>query len=90
MNDNEGCLSVIVTVVGAIALWSYWDSAFILSYRFRVNEENIYIQKKPHDCEFLSAPIGRKHCSYEKVYQRYDASERDNRQLYVSYVKQID
>ena len=31
-----------------------------------VPSERVYIQRKPHDCEWMSAPLGDKHCHYEK------------------------
>ncbi len=90
MSDNEGCLPFILLVVGASVLWANWDTTWVLSARFKVDAENIYVERKPHDCDFLSAPIGQKHCSYESVYQVTDDHDRRNRRLYVSYFKQPD
>jgi len=93
MSDTDGAELILwMSLFGAVVLWAHWDSAFVLSIRFGVDEKNISIENKPYDCEFLSAPIGLKHCSYEAVYalrlpQRYGDQERF---LYVSYVKRRD
>ena len=33
-----------------------------------LSDSKIVIDKRPHDCDFLTAPIGTKHCSYKREY----------------------
>lgn len=35
--------------------------------QYGVASSDVHIDSKPHDCEFLSAPIGAKYCSYEVI-----------------------
>jgi hypothetical protein len=70
MKDNWGCL---VSVIGLVVLIGYltdvtntkwWNAAGVK------DENKIKIEKKPHDCEFLTAPLGNKNCHYDKVVQK--------------------
>jgi hypothetical protein len=65
-------------VVGAalaaagLLVWSVWyvfrygleQGAYAVWYN--APPQNVLIYPKPHDCEFLKAPIGSKYCHYEK------------------------
>jgi len=42
-----------------------WHSKWRYAFEYGVNTSQIEISKKPHDCEFLTAPVGEKHCDYE-------------------------
>lgn len=51
-----------------IALWPYLSLDPVRSYyalRHDVPVERVEMVKKPHDCEFTTAPIGEKHCHYD-------------------------
>ena len=37
-----------------------------LSYEYDVPEDHVIAQPKPHGCDFDDAPLGNKHCHYEK------------------------
>jgi hypothetical protein len=43
----------------------FGDNAVHYAVRYNVPFESVTIAPKPHDCEFLTAPIGDKHCDYE-------------------------
>ena len=90
MNQEDDAFLVLAALIGAFVLWTQWDSVWVLSVRFKVNQENVLVESKPHDCEFLTAPIGRKHCSFEAVYEKTPAKSRQDRFLYVSYKKILD
>jgi hypothetical protein len=90
MNQENDGFVVLISLIGAFVLWTQWDSVWVLSARFKVNEENVLVERKPRDCEFLTAPIGRKHCSYETVYEKTQAKNRQDRFLYVSFKKNLD
>lgn len=70
---------IVVAVIGVIIQFG-GRAALLLTdegrwaYLWRYNSESglgdlslgdITVQPKPHDCEFLSAPMGAKHCHYE-------------------------
>jgi hypothetical protein len=43
-------------------------SQFVDPYQlqYEVSADRVRVDKKPKDCEFLTAPLGRKNCDYEK------------------------
>lgn len=44
-------------------------AAFDASFKYGVLIQHVtYYGAKPHDCDFLSAPIGYKHCSYQRAF----------------------
>jgi hypothetical protein len=45
---------------------SVWESKFRYAMYYDVPSEHITLLKKPHDCEFLKAPIGSKECHFDK------------------------
>jgi hypothetical protein len=50
-----------------VAIWPYLSLDPVKSwYAFtnKVPAERVTFEKKPHDCEFATAPIGSKHCHY--------------------------
>jgi hypothetical protein len=57
-------------IFGVMFFWNdIWDSKWRNAIYFGVSQDQITIDKKLHDCEFLSAPLGSKHCHYDKVVQ---------------------
>jgi len=38
-----------------------------LAEEYRVNQDQVSVEPKPHGCDFDDAPLGNKHCHYEKV-----------------------
>jgi hypothetical protein len=34
--------------------------------KYSVPRTLVFVDVKPHDCEFLSAPMGEKHCHYDR------------------------
>ena len=45
-------------------VWFVWlgDSKF----RYEIQYAEAVVDDKPHDCEFMTAPLGKKNCSYQK------------------------
>jgi hypothetical protein len=37
-----------------------------LELQYHVSQDNIVIEPKPHGCDFDDAPLGNKHCHFEK------------------------
>lgn len=77
------------------ALWPYLSLDPIKSWYaldYEVPVERIEVDKKPHDCEFMTAPIGDKHCHYDAQVTVLKGSETSDGQksLLVSYEKVED
>ena len=77
------------------AQWAYLSLDPIKSWYALLNRvpvDRVEIQKKPHDCEFETSPLGSKHCHYDAkpfVLQGADTSD-GQRSLLVSYEKVED
>jgi len=50
----------LVTCTGKV-----WHSKWRYALQYNVNATEVQHQNQPHDCEFLTAPLGEKHCHYE-------------------------
>ena len=66
MNDDGiGCLFIIFCAIGVL-IWFAWLGDSKLRYEIQYDDAEVTVDDKPHDCEFLTAPMGRKNCSYRK------------------------
>ena len=87
MNDSDGCLLAILVVVAAIA-FAIWGRHTELRYRvqYSTDGDQVVIERKPKDCNFLYAPLGLKDCRYEKevVVVKYGLDAKASRPV-VSY-----
>ena len=69
---------------GFVAVWVWPDSDWTNKWRYSLDDDlkdaTIVVGPIPHDCEFLTSPLGSKHCHYEKqvatIRIRTDASGR--------------
>jgi hypothetical protein len=59
------------------AIYAAWHSNFAYSVRYSVSYDQVTQQKKPHNCEFLSAPIGDKNCHYDPEVQSVRTATSD-------------
>ena len=63
-------LGLLYAAGGYAAEWMFPESELATKWRYSLDtdlEDAVYVfHKHPHDCEFLSAPIGSKHCHYDK------------------------
>jgi hypothetical protein len=68
MKDAGGWLFLALVVVVIAYLAGITDTKWWYSNYLSVKDDSkIVIEKKPHDCEFMTAPLGRKNCHYDKV-----------------------
>ena len=44
------------------------------AWSYDVPSDQVKLAPKPHDCDFWSAPMGRKHCSYVPAVSSYNAA----------------
>jgi hypothetical protein len=75
-DKDEGCAVWLLIIIIAIVYWNdipdIWNSKFRFALSLHVTQDKITVQNKPHDCEFMSAPIGRKNCHYESVVEKVE------------------
>lgn len=66
-DDGTGCLVIIVLLATGVwfAIWGR-DSALRYSVQYEADRSMVTVERKPTDCDFLRAPMGRKDCNYEK------------------------
>ena len=57
---------VIATIVLGVSYWMTPERDRLAS-KYGIAKENVIIDPKPHGCDFDDAPLGNKHCHYEKV-----------------------
>ena len=67
--EKIGTAIVLISLIAGSLAWSFWDSPELVSRRLGIEEEKIVVSPRPHDCEFMTAPVGAKHCSYKAAYQ---------------------
>jgi len=64
-------LAILYWAGGYVADWMFPQSSWATKWRYSLADDlkdAVYvIERQPHDCEFLSAPLGAKHCHYDKV-----------------------
>lgn len=60
-------LATVVIFFGLV--WTYWmmPEKQRLAEKYNVSQDKVFIEPKPHGCDFDDAPLGNKHCHYEKV-----------------------
>jgi hypothetical protein len=60
-------LILFLTYWGPRALGDLWNDKWRYEMYYNIAADAITIQEMPHDCEFLSAPLGNKYCHYERI-----------------------
>jgi hypothetical protein len=59
-----GCWFLFLVFLGFL-VWACFDSRLRYSLQYSVWIGNVTIAPKPHNCEWATAPIGNKNCSYQ-------------------------
>ena len=70
---KESSVSAVLNyMVWLVAVWvlitlggNAWHSKWRYAVQYGVDSGKVQIEKEPHDCDFLAAPLGRKYCRYE-------------------------
>jgi len=61
---------VVYMVGGYAAEWTFPDSELATKWRYGLDDDlknaEYVMPRRPHDCEFMTAPLGAKHCHYDK------------------------
>lgn len=57
-----------VAIVGGLIALGYWltPEKDRLAHQYDVSEANVFIEPMPHGCDYDDAPLGNKHCHFEK------------------------
>jgi hypothetical protein len=70
---------IILFGIGAFVIGWWFDAEWFLrlSYagQYKVQAEQVTVAKKPHDCDFMQAPMGSKNCHYKPVATPFMPSE---------------
>lgn len=56
----------VVAVIGYVLYLVFAPEQRKLSNEYNVPVDQVFVQAKPHGCDFADAPLGVKHCHYEK------------------------
>ena len=57
---------VVLAVIVYVLFLLFASDQTKLSNEYKVPEDHIFMQPKPHGCDFDDAPLGNKHCHFEK------------------------
>jgi hypothetical protein len=57
-----------LSIVGLLLLLQIWltPEKDRLAQQYQIPEDKVIVDSKPHGCDFDDAPLGNKHCHYEK------------------------
>jgi len=76
MKDDSGswvvCFAIFYFVY--IGCSAAWHSKARYAMQYGVAYDKVYKSNKPHDCDFLAAPIGEKNCHYDADAQKDDSN----------------
>jgi hypothetical protein len=63
-------MAALWAVSGYVMVWLAPESTWAYEWRYSLDDEfngvEVTVNPRPHDCEFWTAPLGKKHCHYEK------------------------
>ena len=59
-------MGILMILVFASLPGDVWNNKTMLSARYNVPTEDITVEDAPRDCDFLTAPLGVKGCSYSR------------------------
>ncbi len=88
---GAGCLwALIVLVAICFGGWLWLSPKAWYEVEYQVSADHIFIDPKPHDCEFLKAPIGNKYCHFEKIVTVAPEGSDNPTDVYVTWEKVED
>lgn len=61
-----------------------------LCEQYEVPKDKVYVEPKPHDCEWGKAPLGNKYCDFEKEVVTDRDAHGNVTAVYVSWNKASD
>ena len=85
---NLGVMLPLIVQEGA--MWLFPESKVGYTMKYELADEKVIIDRKPHDCEWETAPLGAKHCHYDKAVQTETGQHGKVTAAYVSWQKVQD
>ena len=85
-----GVIFFLAVMLPKGAMWLFPESKVGYTMKYALADEEVIIDRKPHDCEWETAPLGAKHCHYEKVVQTDTDQHGKVTAVYVSWQKVQD
>jgi hypothetical protein len=85
-----GKLSIVAgLVVASLLVVEYWfvPEKVRLAKDYGVPQDKVVIEPKPHGCDYDDAPLGNKHCHYEKIVDTEKACPAQDCRITRVYVK---
>jgi hypothetical protein len=63
--------------LGVLAVIAWWllpdDWQIKYAWQYSVDSDQVVVERKPHKCDWDSAPLGNKHCHYKPIVTLYDS-----------------
>lgn len=78
-------LGIVLVIIGFAIYW-FQPEADRLAEQYHVSKDKVIIEPKPHGCDFDDAPLGNKHCHYEKSVDVQRECSRPDCQAVAVYV----
>jgi len=71
VKEKWSALQSFGVVVVGLWIWfllgDIWHAKWRYAAHYNVSSDKVLIDDYPHDCAFLTAPLGEKYCHYERV-----------------------
>jgi hypothetical protein len=83
-------LVVLPLIVQEAAMWLFPESKFGYTVKYQLRDKKVFVDRKPYDCDWGTAPLGAKHCHYEKSVQTEKDQQGKVATVYVSWQKVQD
>jgi hypothetical protein len=70
---NNAGMGAFIFVAAAVGIWEIrdydWFAKIYAATKYSLPQSKIEFEgSRPHDCDFMTAPMGSKHCSYKREY----------------------
>ena len=59
-------VATAIVVVPKIIIRLVPESRLGYAFEYFISPENVEVEPKPHTCELMKAPVGKKHCHFDK------------------------
>jgi hypothetical protein len=91
LRGTASAIALLLVLVGLFYGCIYvFSKTFKYEQQYNVDAKHVFVDDKPHDCEWDAAPLGNKYCHYEnEVTLENDASGAVT-DVYVRWVKHSD
>lgn len=71
IKGKSSTVSSLFFIFIIVVLFDYASDAWHSTWRYAlthgIDSDKVTVQPRPHDCNFLAAPLGEKYCHYERI-----------------------